>query len=68
MHIRTCTCKYHNTYTYTCCMYTHYDVKYEVPAGNLIGEENKGFGVIMKNFNHERWGFVIQASRAATLL
>lgn len=34
-----------------------------VPASNLIGKENEGFGVIMKNFNHERWGFVIQANR-----
>jgi len=34
-----------------------------VPLANLIGEEGGGFGVIMKNFNHERWGFVIQASR-----
>ncbi|GAB2472390.1 acyl-CoA dehydrogenase family protein [Comamonas humi] len=25
-----------------------------VPAGNLIGEEGKGFVVVMRNFNHER--------------
>jgi alkylation response protein AidB-like acyl-CoA dehydrogenase len=32
-------------------------------AGNLIGEENSGFKYIMHNFNHERWGFVVQANR-----
>jgi len=37
------------------------DVK--VPVENLIGKENDGFKIIMKNFNHERWGFVIQANR-----
>jgi len=40
----------------------------KVPVGNLIGEENQGFGVIMKNFNHERWGFVIQANRFSRCL
>eukprot|EP00451_Oxyrrhis_marina_P011273 CAMPEP_0204320076 /NCGR_PEP_ID=MMETSP0469-20131031/7457_1 /ASSEMBLY_ACC=CAM_ASM_000384 /TAXON_ID=2969 /ORGANISM="Oxyrrhis marina" /LENGTH=419 /DNA_ID=CAMNT_0051301331 /DNA_START=20 /DNA_END=1279 /DNA_ORIENTATION=- len=40
----------------------------EVPVSNLIGEENGGFGVIMKNFNHERWGFVVQANRFARVL
>ena len=35
----------------------------KVPVSNIIGQENKGFGVIMKNFNHERWGFVVQANR-----
>jgi len=35
----------------------------EVPASNMIGGENEGFKVIMKNFNHERWGFVVQANR-----
>eukprot|EP00391_Amoebophrya_sp_Ameob2_P003637 CAMPEP_0179000056 /NCGR_PEP_ID=MMETSP0795-20121207/10444_1 /TAXON_ID=88552 /ORGANISM="Amoebophrya sp., Strain Ameob2" /LENGTH=424 /DNA_ID=CAMNT_0020692979 /DNA_START=252 /DNA_END=1526 /DNA_ORIENTATION=- len=35
----------------------------KVPCSNLIGKENEGFGVIMKNFNHERWGFVVQATR-----
>ncbi len=29
-----------------------------VPAGNLIGPENRGFLAIMKNFNHERIGMV----------
>jgi len=26
-----------------------------VPKKNLFGKENKGFGIIMSNFNHERW-------------
>uniref|UniRef100_A0A7S1PXV8 Cytochrome b5 heme-binding domain-containing protein n=1 Tax=Alexandrium catenella TaxID=2925 RepID=A0A7S1PXV8_ALECA len=26
-----------------------------VPVGNLMGEENNGFKLIMANFNHERW-------------
>jgi len=37
----------------------------KVPVANLIGEENKGFIAIMKNFNHERWGFAIQSNRLA---
>lgn len=40
----------------------------KVPVSNLIGEENKGFGVIMKNFNHERWGFAVQANRFSRCL
>ena len=27
----------------------------KVPVKNLLGEEHKGFVVIMSNFNHERW-------------
>eukprot|EP01112_Ceratiomyxa_fruticulosa_P003102 TRINITY_DN1349_c0_g1_i1.p1 TRINITY_DN1349_c0_g1~~TRINITY_DN1349_c0_g1_i1.p1 ORF type:complete len:924 (-),score=261.66 TRINITY_DN1349_c0_g1_i1:282-3053(-) len=42
---------------------TFEDVK--VPVENLIGEENMGFKYIMYNFNHERWGICIQASRFA---
>jgi len=34
-----------------------------VPAANLIGVENEGFKYVMYNFNHERWGFVVQANR-----
>lgn len=37
------------------------DVK--VPVGNLLGKENEGFRYIMANFNHERWGIVVQATR-----
>lgn len=36
-----------------------------VPVENLIGEENKGFKIIMSNFNHERWTMVVAATRAA---
>mmetsp|Transcript_1892 Transcript_1892/g.2652 ORF Transcript_1892/g.2652 Transcript_1892/m.2652 type:complete len:428 (+) Transcript_1892:170-1453(+) len=36
-----------------------------VPVGNLIGVENQGFKQIMYNFNHERWGFIVQANRFA---
>ena len=32
---------------------------------NLLGEENGGFKCIMHNFNHERWGFIVQANRFA---
>lgn len=42
---------------------TFEDVK--VPVENIIGKENKGFRVIMANFNHERIGIVIQAIRFA---
>jgi alkylation response protein AidB-like acyl-CoA dehydrogenase len=37
----------------------------KVPVGNLIGAENRGFKYVMHNFNHERWGFVVQANRFA---
>lgn len=40
---------------------TFEDVK--VPVENLIGEENKGFKVIMNNFNHERFGIIVQSLR-----
>eukprot|EP00494_Astrolonche_serrata_P009712 UN09769 len=36
----------------TCWVYLE---KIKVPVENLLGEENKGFKVIMYNFNHERW-------------
>uniref|UniRef100_U9T7M3 Acyl-CoA dehydrogenase/oxidase C-terminal domain-containing protein n=3 Tax=Rhizophagus irregularis TaxID=588596 RepID=U9T7M3_RHIID len=42
---------------------TFEDVK--VPKSNLIGKENGGFKCIMHNFNHERMGIVIQATRFA---
>uniref|UniRef100_A0A1D1Y850 Long-chain specific acyl-CoA dehydrogenase, mitochondrial n=1 Tax=Anthurium amnicola TaxID=1678845 RepID=A0A1D1Y850_9ARAE len=42
---------------------TFEDVK--VPRGNLIGKENGGFKCIMHNFNHERMGIAIQATRFA---
>ena len=42
---------------------TFEDVK--VPVENIIGQENKGFKAIMFNFNHERMGICIQATRFA---
>eukprot|EP00743_Colponemidia_sp_Colp-15_P000779 GILK01000860.1.p1 GENE.GILK01000860.1~~GILK01000860.1.p1 ORF type:complete len:565 (+),score=65.12 GILK01000860.1:52-1695(+) len=42
---------------------TFEDVK--VPVENLIGQENLGFKYIMYNFNHERWGIAVQATRFA---
>ena len=39
------------------------DVK--VPKERLIGQENQGFYYIVYNFNHERWGFVVQATEFA---
>jgi alkylation response protein AidB-like acyl-CoA dehydrogenase len=42
---------------------TFEDVK--VPVENIIGKENKGFKCIMYNFNHERMGICIQATRFA---
>jgi alkylation response protein AidB-like acyl-CoA dehydrogenase len=37
----------------------------KVPKDNLIGKLNEGFKQIMYNFNHERWGFAVQAGRLA---
>ncbi|KAJ5280535.1 hypothetical protein N7478_005907 [Penicillium angulare] len=37
----------------------------EVPVANLLGEENKGFSVIMNNFNHERLWLACTALRMA---
>ena len=37
----------------------------KVPVANLLGKENKGFRSIMANFNHERIGIIIQATRFA---
>ncbi|KAH8666220.1 acyl-CoA dehydrogenase/oxidase [Ilyonectria robusta] len=37
----------------------------EVPVENLIGEENRGFPIIMSNFNHERIWLAITALRLA---
>jgi len=42
---------------------TFEDVK--VPVENLVGKENQGFKYIMYNFNHERWGMIVQANRLA---
>ncbi|KIX00493.1 uncharacterized protein Z518_10633 [Rhinocladiella mackenziei CBS 650.93] len=40
---------------------TFEDVK--VPVENILGKPNKGFQVIMTNFNHERIGIIIQCLR-----
>ncbi|KAJ9605125.1 hypothetical protein H2200_010515 [Cladophialophora chaetospira] len=40
---------------------TFEDVK--VPVENVLGKVNKGFQVIMTNFNHERVGIIIQCLR-----
>ena len=37
----------------------------KVPVENLLGREGDGLKLIMHNFNHERWGFVVQANRFA---
>ena len=37
----------------------------KVPFDNLIGLENQGFKLIMKNFNHERFGLTVQSLRFA---
>ncbi|KAJ5385963.1 hypothetical protein N7509_008504 [Penicillium cosmopolitanum] len=37
----------------------------EVPVANLLGEENKGFPVIMNNFNHERLWLACTSLRMA---
>ena len=42
----------------------HFDDVF-VPAGNMIGEENKGFHGIMANFNGERLGMAAQAAACA---
>lgn len=42
---------------------TFEDVK--VPVENLIGKENEGFKYVMYNFNHERWGIIVQCLRFA---
>ncbi|MCR2832602.1 acyl-CoA dehydrogenase family protein [Parerythrobacter lacustris] len=44
----------------------HFD-DVEVPAENLIGPENAGFGAIMRNFNGERLGMAQQAAAYARL-
>lgn len=36
-----------------------------IPATHLIGKENEGFKMIMRNFNHERFVMAVQANRAS---
>lgn len=37
----------------------------KVPVENLIGEENDGVGIIMRNFNRERYMIAVQCNRKA---
>lgn len=47
------------------CFVFFEDVK--VPVENLLGRENQGFGIIMSNFNHERWVMIGSAQRYTRL-
>lgn len=38
-----------------------------VPQRNLFGKENSGFGIIMSNFNHERWMIAVVCIARARL-
>jgi alkylation response protein AidB-like acyl-CoA dehydrogenase len=40
----------------------------KVPVTNLLGQENKGFAVIMTNFNHERWTIIAASIRMSRLV
>lgn len=40
----------------------------KVPVENLLGKENRGFQVIMYNFNHERWLIIAQVVRGSRLV
>jgi len=39
----------------------------QVPAENLIGQEGRGFRIILENFNHERFAIAAHALRSARL-
>lgn len=39
----------------------------EVPVSNLLGEENRGFQIIMSNFNHERLWLACTSLRMARI-
>ena len=41
------------------------DVK--VPKENIIGREGQGFGMLVRNFNHERWVIAAGAARQSRL-
>jgi alkylation response protein AidB-like acyl-CoA dehydrogenase len=38
-----------------------------VPKANLIGKEGQGFGMLVRNFNHERWVIAAGAARSSRL-
>ncbi|RCH80527.1 hypothetical protein CU098_004320 [Rhizopus stolonifer] len=40
----------------------------KVPVENLLGQENKGFLVVLSNFNHERWVMLTGGSIACRLV
>jgi len=40
----------------------------KVPAGNMLGKENKGLLVILSNFNHERFVMACGAARGARFI
>lgn len=40
----------------------------KVPVENLLGEENKGFKLVMNNFNHERWMITCQIITCSRLV
>jgi len=40
----------------------------KVPAGNMLGQENKGLLVILSNFNHERWVMCCGAARGGRFI
>lgn len=48
--------------TAACTTYITFD-DVKVPVGNLLGKEDKGFQVVMSNFNHERWMMVCAVTR-----
>ena len=39
-----------------------------VPVENLLGEQDRGFEIIMSNFNHERWMIVCCMTSATRLM
>lgn len=45
----------------------HFD-NVKVPITNLLGQENRGFAVIMSNFNHERWMIIAASIRMSRLV
>jgi alkylation response protein AidB-like acyl-CoA dehydrogenase len=42
--------------------------KVRVPASNTLGKEGKGMGVILNNFNHERWTIIAMSLSTQRLI
>ncbi|KAL0073318.1 acyl-CoA dehydrogenase/oxidase [Phycomyces blakesleeanus] len=40
----------------------------KVPVENLLGKEDRGFMVVLSNFNHERWVMITSVSMAARIV